>query len=123
MTQASHPFCYSELHTEDPTRARQFYTALFSWPVTVHPLPAGEYTELQPGGPIPGGLLRGMFEGGRSQWVPYVAVDDLERFTARAKELGARGVHELGTVPEQGRFSLLVDPAGAPFGIWQPLAK
>lgn len=123
MANPTYPFCYSELHTQEPGKAREFYTRLFAWPVKIHDLPNGEYTEIEPGGSIPGGMLRGMFGGGRSQWVPYVAVDDLERFTARAKELGASPVHELGTVPEQGRFSLLVDPSGAPFGIWQPLAK
>lgn len=122
MSIAEHPFCYSELHTDDPAGARAFYGELFAWPMSTHQMPVGEYVEIQPGGPIPGGLIRGMFGDG-SRWVPYIQVADLEGFTARAKKLGANGVHELGVVPGMGRFSLLTDPSGAPFGLWQPNGK
>lgn len=122
MSIAAHPFCYSELHTEDPAAARAFYGDLFAWPMNTHAMPVGEYVEIQPGGPIMGGLLKGMFGSG-SRWVPYVQVDDLESYTERAKRLGAKGVHELGVVPGMGRFSLFTDPSGAPFGIWQPGAR
>ena len=62
-------------------------------------------------------------EDGSSSWVPYIRVDDLESSTEKAKELGAKALYELFEVPEAGRFSLLVDPAGATFGLWKPNAS
>ncbi len=54
------------------------------------------------------------------QWVPYVLVDDLAASTEKAKALGAKVLTEMMEVPEMGWFSMLVDPTGAAFALWQP---
>jgi predicted enzyme related to lactoylglutathione lyase len=112
----SNPFTYAELHTEDPKAAKSFYGKLFDWKMEDHENPQGTYTEIDPGEGFPGGLLKAARSG--SGWLPYVKVADVAAATSRAKDLGARAVQELVEIPE-GVFSVLVDPTGAPFGLFQ----
>jgi hypothetical protein len=53
-------------------------------------------------------------------WQPYVAVDDPDQTTAKAKELGASALMEPMDVPKVGRLAVLSDPQGATFGIIKP---
>lgn len=114
----SNPFAYAELHTDAPAAAKAFYAQLLSWHLEDAPKSEGKYTEIQPGEGIPGGLTQNRY-GGASHWIPYIKVDDLVASTTRAKSLGARPLTELQEIPE-GRLSVLADPTGARFGLWQP---
>lgn len=55
-------------------------------------------------------------------WLPYILVDDVEAATKKAASLGGTIVHEVMEVPDMGWFSVIVDPTGAAFGLWQPKA-
>jgi predicted enzyme related to lactoylglutathione lyase len=55
-----------------------------------------------------------------THWQPYVAVDDPDRTTAKAIELGGSAVAEPMDVPNVGRIAVLRDPQGATFGIIKP---
>jgi hypothetical protein len=55
-----------------------------------------------------------------AQWQPYVAVDDADRTTAKAKELGGSALVEPMDVSNVGRIAVLRDPQGAVFGIIKP---
>jgi predicted enzyme related to lactoylglutathione lyase len=115
------PFSYAELHTQDPKAAKTFYRQLLDWKMTDHENPQGTYTEIDPGEGFPGGLLQAAAKGGAaagSHWLPYVKVADIVASTARAKALGASPLQEVVEIPE-GRFSVLIDPTGAPFGLFQ----
>lgn len=113
----SNPFTYAELHTKDPKAARSFYGQLFDWKMEDHENPHGTYTEIDPGEGFPGGMLRAATPEG-SYRLPYVEVADVTAATTRAKTLGASAVQEMVEIPE-GVFSVLVDPTGAPFGLFQ----
>jgi uncharacterized protein len=54
------------------------------------------------------------------QWVPYVLVDDIAASTGKAKSLGAKVLADVTEIPGKGSFSMLVDPTGAAFALWQP---
>jgi len=116
----SNPFAYAELHTDAPAAAKAFYAQLLSWRMEDAPKSEGRYTEIQPGEGLPGGLTQNRY-GGASHWLTYIKVDDLAASTSKAKSLGARPLVELQEIPE-GRFSVLVDPTGARFGLWQARA-
>lgn len=122
----SNPFSYAELHTQDPKAAKAFYRQLFDWKLKDHENPQGVYTEIDPGEGFPGGLLQAAAstKGGSSagsHWLPYIKVADIVASTARAKSLGASPLQEVVEIPE-GRFSVLVDPTGAPFGLFEKIA-
>jgi predicted enzyme related to lactoylglutathione lyase len=120
----SNPFSYAELHTQNPAAAKAFYRELFDWKMADHAnpgVPEGVYTEIDPGEGFPGGLLRAAGQVA-SHWLPYVTVADLGASTARAKKLGAAPLQEHVEIPE-GKFSVLVDPTGAPFGLFERKAS
>ena len=52
-----------------------------------------------------------------AHWQPYVAVDDPDRTTAKATELGGSALMEPMDVPNVGRIAVLRDPQGAVLGI------
>jgi hypothetical protein len=118
----SNPFAYAELHTTDRDRSIEFYRRLFDWKVKTSDSPVGPYTELEPGEGFPGGLMSAQ-DGGPSRWVVYMKVDDVKAATTRAAELGAKIYATAVLVPDAGWFSLCADPAGATFGLWEPLPK
>jgi predicted enzyme related to lactoylglutathione lyase len=115
----SNPFSYAELHTQDTAAAKSFYGRLFDWKLSDHPNAKGTYTEIDLGEGFPAGLLKNAGPTATSHWLPYIKVADVAASTARAKELGASPIQECVEIPE-GVFSMLLDPTGAPFGLYQP---
>ena len=118
----SNPFTYAELHTKNATAAKAFYGQLFDWRLKDEPMPGGTYISVDTGDAVPGGLLEADEPAG-SRWLPYVQVGDLLASTAKARKLGAQVVKENMEVPGMGRYSVLVDPTGASFGLWEKAAK
>jgi uncharacterized protein len=52
-------------------------------------------------------------------WMSYVSVDDADASTSKAKELGASIHKEPFDVFDIGRMSVIQDPQGAVFAVWQ----
>ncbi len=115
----SNPFSYAELHTQNPVAAKTFYRQLFDWKMTDHENPNGTYTEIDLGEGFPAGLQQVVNKATPSHWLPYIKVDDVAAASTRAKSLGGAIVTEIVEIPE-GRFTVLTDPTGAPFGLFQP---
>jgi predicted enzyme related to lactoylglutathione lyase len=114
----AHPFVHVELNTTDVDASKKFYGELFGWGLNDQAMPAGTYTLIDVGEGTAGGIVKQMAPGAPSSWVPYVLVDDIEAATKKAQSLGAKlvvDVTDIGT----GTFSILVDPAGAPLGLWK----
>ncbi|MEW6073786.1 MAG: VOC family protein [Planctomycetota bacterium] len=124
-------FCWIELGTTDPAGAMRFYGQLFGW--TGAPSPAGAGESCAAGG-IAYTIFRlrdreiaGLYnlqkeqlaQGVPPHWLAYVAVADADAATARAKELGGTVVLGPLDVMDLGRMSLLQDPTGAWFALWQ----
>jgi uncharacterized protein len=105
-----------ELHTDDLPQARLFYRELLGWRTELVETDSGSYFALDLGEDVGGGIV----ECGtpRSLWLPYVGVDEINRTTARASELGARVL--LG--PREGPAgwrSVVSTPAGGEVALWQ----
>jgi predicted enzyme related to lactoylglutathione lyase len=56
--------------------------------------------------------------GDRDEWIPFVAVEDVDAATQRAVELGASLVREKSRGPA-GEFSVIRDPGGAALALWK----
>ena len=56
--------------------------------------------------------------GDHDEWVPFVAVDDVEAATKRALSLGATLLRE-NTRGPAGEFTVVRDPGGAALGLWK----
>jgi len=56
-----------------------------------------------------------------SHWMPYIAVDDVDKAAERCKELGGGVCVPPTDIPETGRFAVVNDPQGAFFSIYKGL--
>jgi predicted enzyme related to lactoylglutathione lyase len=118
-------FVWDELHTSDPGAAKSFYTEVYGWSARDQDMGGMTYTIFQSrGGTDVGGCMQ-LMEGMQAppHWLVYIGTDDIDATTARAKELGATVHVDPTDIPNQGRFSVLQDPAGAAFGLFQPTAQ
>ncbi|MCB1233661.1 MAG: VOC family protein [Verrucomicrobiae bacterium] len=112
-----HTFCWNELVSPDAAASVNFYSSLFGWSADELPMPDGATYRMFKLGEIPvGGLIE--MDGVPPHWCSYVAVEDVEAATARAVELGATLCKEVTDVG-MGKLSILVDPRGASFALWQ----
>lgn len=114
-------FVWHELHTQDRPRAQKFYAQLVGWETKEVPMGPGEpYTLAQLGGKDNAGITRSMAPASvPPHWLPYLAVDDVDAATARAKELGGAQLNAPMDIPEVGRFSVVRDPTGAAFALFK----
>jgi predicted enzyme related to lactoylglutathione lyase len=112
-------FCWNELATADPDRARSFYADLFGWEYRLSP--SGYATILNAG--ARNGGIRGLGErererGDTPNWTPYFTVENADSAARAAEDAG-------GTVVlaprdfEHERIGVLADPQGAVFVIFE----
>jgi len=117
-------FSWPELSTTDQKGALAFYTSLFGWTVNDQPIgPNDVYSLLQLNGNDVGAAYT-MREDERKMNIPphwnnYVTVANVDESTARAKDLGAQVLAAPFDVMDAGRMSVLMDPTGAVFQLWQ----
>jgi predicted enzyme related to lactoylglutathione lyase len=119
MRSHAHPVVHLELHTGDLARASTFYSRLLSWRPERIDTGSGAYLALELGG-FGGGIVECCTR--RSLWLPYVEVDHVERFTDRARQLGASVLFEPREGPAGWR-SVVATPEGGEIAFWQPKAS
>jgi uncharacterized protein len=111
-------FCWVDLGTVDPAAAKAFYGGLLGW--EFDDLPTGDkgtYTICRLGGKAVAGLYDRAEEPG---WGSYLKVEDVDRATGRARELGADVLVEPFDAPGGGRVATVRDPAGAAVSLSRP---
>jgi predicted enzyme related to lactoylglutathione lyase len=118
-------FCYVEMATNDPTASGKFYTALFGWDRNDQDMGEyGIYTQYQLNGKVVAAQYKLNAEQEAQNvppnWGQYVTVTDADTATARATELGGQVVMGPMDVMDYGRMSVIADPTGAVFCIWEP---
>jgi len=113
----ANPFVHVELQTRDLERSKKFYASMFDW--KLEDFPAVDYTIVKVGEGTGGGMMKNPVPGAPDSWLPYILVDDVAASTKKALSLGARICKEVTEVPGMGWFSVLADPTGAAFGLWQ----
>jgi uncharacterized protein len=114
---------WNELYTPDPDKALAFYEALGGFHTKRMPLQRGgpgpdRYDILESDGKGRAGVMS--LEGVPPNWMPYVKVANTDETIERAKRLGASFKTPAETVENVGRFTVMIDPLGAPLGILQP---
>jgi uncharacterized protein len=114
----ANPFVHIELHTRDVDRSKKFYAGLFGW--KLEDFPAMDYTIINVGEGTGGGMMKNPVPGAPDNRFPYVLVNDVAASTKKAVSLGAVIAQDVMEVPDMGWFSMLIDPTGATFGLWQP---
>lgn len=117
-------FCWVELATTDPKKAKSFYSSLFAWEVKDIPMgDQGTYHMFQKKGKDVGAMYQQTAEekGVPPHWNNYVSVANADASAAKAKSLGGRVVAGPFDVMDAGRMAFISDPQGAMFAIWQKI--
>ena len=113
---------WNECHSPDPTRAADFYAAVFGHTVDVAQMGGNsEYRVLQVDGRGVAGLMSTR-EGEPPNWLTTFAVARCDESAAKAGDRGGNVRGEPFDLPAIGRFAVLQDPVGAVFGILEPPA-
>jgi predicted enzyme related to lactoylglutathione lyase len=115
----ANPFVHVELNTTDVNKAKTFYGKLFDWKLEDVPMGADSYTMIKVGEGTGGGMMKQMVPGAASAWLAYVSVEDIDAATKKAKALGATVMKDVTEVMGAGWLSIIVDPTGAPLGLWK----
>jgi predicted enzyme related to lactoylglutathione lyase len=117
-------FCWFELATTDQSAAKDFYQGLFGWNAQDFPMgPGGTYTMFNLEGRNVGACYTLNSEqkqqGVPPNWLLYLAVQNADETARRATELGAQVFMPPFDVDSHGRMTVMADPTGAVFGVWQ----
>ena len=118
--------CWTELTTSDTKAAETFYTQLFGWSPK-HSAAAApmEYTEFSVNGTPSIGMMPKpphMPAHIPSFWMPYFQVSNVDASASKAKELGGKLFLGPQDIPDAGRFTIVTDPQGAVFALFQARA-
>ncbi len=117
-------FCWVELCSPDIAKSLDFYKPLFQWQENAHDMgDQGTYYMLSVGDKDFGGAFQLTDElkkqGAMPCWASYVAVDDVDATTEKAKSLGGNLLNGPFDIGEYGRMAVLQDPTGAVFCLWK----
>jgi predicted enzyme related to lactoylglutathione lyase len=119
----ANPFVHIELHTGDLAKAKAFYSTLFDWKLQDLLMPdGGSYTMINVGEGTGGGMMSTPASDVPPHWLAYVGVDDVVAATEKARSLGASICQDVMEVNGYGWLSILTDPTGATFALWQAKA-
>ncbi len=113
----ANPFVHIELQSQDPDKSKKFYSSMFEW--ELEEIPGMDYTIIGVGEGTGGGMMKKPDPAIPDNWLPYILVDDVAAYTKKAQALGATIGKEVTEVPGMGWFSVIIDPTGAAFGLWQ----
>lgn len=113
----ANPFVHVELQTKDTEKSKKFYESLFDW--KLEQIPGMDYTMINVGDGTGGGMMKNPVSGNPDSWLPYILVEDAAASTKKAIKLGATVCKDITEVPGMGSFSVIQDPTGAVFGLWQ----
>jgi predicted enzyme related to lactoylglutathione lyase len=114
-------FCWTELYTNDPNKAKDFYTKLFGWEIGGDP----NYTEWKNAGKSIGGMMKIQKEWGEvpPHWMSYVLVKNCDETSAKITSLGGKLYVGPQDIENVGRFAVGDDPQGAGFAIYEMKTK
>ena len=113
----ANPFVHIELQTQDVDKSKKFYASMFDW--KLEEIPGMDYTIINVGEGTGGGMMKKPVPGIPDNWLPYIMVDDVAVSTKKARALGATIAKDVTEIPDFGWFSVILDPTGAAFGLWQ----
>jgi uncharacterized protein len=119
--------CWTELTTTNLRAAETFYTGLFGWTAKrSDPASGMEYTEMSNQGQASVGMMPKppqMPASVPSYWMPYFMVTDVDASAEKAKQQGAKLFVPPQNISNVGRFSVVSDPQGAVFALFQPAPR
>ena len=113
-------FVWHEQVSGNPQEAQGFYTQLLGWGTETFKPGELDYDMIAAGGQMHGGFSRAAEGAPPPHWLGHVRVEDIDETIEKAKQAGGRIAFGPIAMPEVGRMAIVVDPQGAPLGVYQP---
>ncbi len=113
--------CWADLWTSDVEGSRRFYADLFGWEAQ-EPSPefGGYFMFTRDGVPVAGAMGDMGDMPANDTWKIYLQTDDIAKTLQLAGSEGAQVAAPAMPVADLGTQAVLIDPAGATLGAWQP---
>ena len=114
--------CWADLNSVERDKAVPFYTGLFGWQFDPgKDKDATGYLHIKNGERHIGGATpsNSLPPGIPSHWLPYFLTSNCDALIDKAKSLGARVLVPPTGIEGAGRFSIVSDPQGAAFALFQ----
>ena len=109
-----------EIYGEKPSELAEFYRAVLGW--EIEQMPAVDYwrinTRSDGGTSLNGGLTCRAIPG-LNGWMLFVNVASLDETVALVQRLGGKIVRPKTAVPKTAWVTIVSDPQGNIFGVWQ----
>jgi predicted enzyme related to lactoylglutathione lyase len=109
-----------DLATPDIAGAQSFYNGLFGWDYRLAGPDAGGYGMFRAHGKVVGGGMTVEPEQNPPGWTIFFQATAADTTARAAEDAGGSVRFKPMDVMDQGRMAILADPAGTPFGVWQP---
>ncbi len=104
---------WTELLTDNPAAAADFYRALGGYEVSTFDRRRGQYTILASDGKFRAGILEKPAEEIKPVWLTYFGVDDPEAAAVLAESLGGKIILPASPELRDGNMAVVTDPSGA----------
>ncbi len=116
-------YCWADLTTGDRMAAKKFYEGLFAWEIAPgKDKDDSTYLHISVGGSSSfAGIMPDLpgTQGVPPHWTPYFLTDNVAETSTKAEELGAKILVPATLIGGTAHFSLLSDPQGAIFALFQ----
>ncbi len=110
-----------DIGVNDTDAAARFYGGLFGWDVAPAPPETGGYRmAMLRGEPVAG--VGPQMNPGPPAWATYFSVEDVHATASKVTELGGQILMPPMDILDVGKMAVCMDPTGAAFSLWQPLA-
>src|SRR4051794_31699402 len=107
--------CWADVSSPNPAESRGFYGELFGW--TVVESSVDGYGMFYLGDRAVAGVLA--TAGDRTGWLPYISTHDIHDSVALTLRGGGSVLSPPAELSDAAHISVVADPIGAPFGLWQ----
>jgi predicted enzyme related to lactoylglutathione lyase len=113
--------CWVDLLSSDTDKSKAFYAGILGWqPLDTSAEFGGYVNFVSDGHPVAGMVANRPEIGSPDVWTTYISTADIEATVAAAADAGAQVMAPVMKVGDIGSMAVLIDPAGAAFGVWQP---
>ena len=115
-------FIWYELMTKDMDAAISFYEKVVGWSVHDSGMPGMRYEMFGMNGKDVGGIMDWKSVGAEmpTEWMAHIHTADVDRETAAVVADGGSEIQPPKDIPGVGRFSVVGDPQGAKYLLFQP---
>ena len=115
-------FVWYELITDDVEKAIAFYGPVVGWDVRDSGMPGMKYMLFGKGGKDVGGMMssKALGQAMPTKWVGHIFTADVDAETKAVVADGGKVYREPQDIPGVGRFSVVSDPQGAEYLLFQP---